>query len=311
MRFWGKDEERGALLGAIGAIILFTFVFPDPDVDLGVVFPGNPPYGVLWYFLNPLYWTKRIYPMIVFAEWSAVTLGEWWLLKDKRGLVKLQIFSVAILMMLHAEQDVTVIMFGPFLFGFVVELLQKIPFPGTPQWACAFQGTGTDANAYLYPCLSNSTHFFTWNHIYVLTYFILVLWVVLPLILWFKQRHSDKFLKSCGMRVVKLLPVGGGRVCDDCSVCEYDGCTFHEKDVERGVEEKKVVSDPQTIRKQLSTSPTKSVSLLDALLLLAVGATIHDFASYYGLHIEPFHAFYYTLPAIGILVWMKWRRWKK
>src|SRR5712691_4560872 len=66
MKIWDKDSERGALLGAIGAIVLFTFVFPDPDVDLGVVFPGNPPYGLLWYLLNPFYWTKKLYPMIIF-----------------------------------------------------------------------------------------------------------------------------------------------------------------------------------------------------------------------------------------------------
>src|SRR5437867_2313513 len=105
MRFWGKDEERGVLLGAIGAIILFTFVFPDPDVDLGVVFPGNPPYGVLWYVLNPMYWTKHLYPMIIFFEWATVTLFEWWALKDYRGLVKLQIISTMFLLMLHAQQD--------------------------------------------------------------------------------------------------------------------------------------------------------------------------------------------------------------
>lgn len=203
MRFWGRDEERGALLGAIGAIVLFTFVFPDPDVDLGVVFPGNPPYGLLWKLLNPFYWTKTLYPMIIFAEWSVVTLIEWYVLKNHRGLVKLQIVSTMFLMMLHAQQDVTVIMFAPFavIFGGLVglEIVQKIPFPGTPEWTCAFQGTGTDANAYQFPCLSNTTHFLTWNHIYWMTYPILILWVVLPLVLWNK-------------RITKVASGRGGRI---------------------------------------------------------------------------------------------------
>src|SRR6266704_1740990 len=205
-KIWDKDAERGSLLGAIGAIVLFTFVFPDPDVDLGVVFSGNPPYGLIWKVLNPFYWTKNLYPMIVFAEWAGVTAVEWWLARKGKlniGLVKLQIFTVAILLMLHATQDVTVIMFAPLVFLSPLfaglEILQKIPFSGTPEWACAFQGTGTDANAYLYPCLSNSTHFLTWNHIYWLTYPILVLWLILPLVLHFKRRG-------------KLLGVGGGRV---------------------------------------------------------------------------------------------------
>src|SRR6266699_2987243 len=97
--FWDKDAERGAILGAIGAIILFTFAFPDPDVDLSVVYPGNPPYNLLWYILNPLYWTKHLYPIIVFAEWAIVTSFELWLAQKGKisgGLVKLQIFTVAI-----------------------------------------------------------------------------------------------------------------------------------------------------------------------------------------------------------------------
>ena len=92
-KIWDKDAERGAILGAIGAIILFTFVFPDPDVDLGVVFPGNPPYGLLWKILNPFYWTKTLYPMIIFAEWVGVTGIEWWLARKgylSKGLVKLE-----------------------------------------------------------------------------------------------------------------------------------------------------------------------------------------------------------------------------
>src|SRR5438309_2555369 len=73
MRLWGKDEERGVLWACIAAIAIFLLVIPDPDTDLTVVFPGNPPYSWLWYLLNPLYWTKRSYSMIIFAEGVGVT----------------------------------------------------------------------------------------------------------------------------------------------------------------------------------------------------------------------------------------------
>jgi hypothetical protein len=284
LRFWGKEEERGALLGAIGAIVLFTFVFPDPDVDLGVVFPGNPPYGILWYILNPLYWTKRLYPMIVFTEWAIVTVVEWKVLAKNRGLVKLQIYSTMFLMMLHAQQDVTVIMFAPLAIlnlGFIgLEILQKIPFPGTPQWACAFQGTGTDANAYLYPCLSNSTHFLSFSHVYALTYIVLVFWAVFPLILWFKGGPVSKIcFRSWGSNLWK--GESGG---------------------------KKYRNDPP-IRKQTSQPlPTKSMSRLDVLLLLAAGVCVHDVASIYGLHIEGYHAIYFMVPMIGLILSIKFER---
>jgi hypothetical protein len=306
MRLWGKDEERGALLGAIAAIILFTFVFPDPDVDLGVVFPGNPPYGYLWYLLNPLYWTKKIYPIIVFIEWAIVTLIEWKVLKNNRGLVKLQIFSTMFLMMLHAQQDVTVIMFAPLAIlnlGFIgLEILQKIPFPWTQQWQCAFYGTGTDANAYQFPCLANSTHFLTFSHVYALTYIVLVFWAVFPLVIWFKS----------GPVKTSLLPVVGGRVWKFWCPCWIGKkCT---KDVERGGEESSIVVTP-TIRKQPSPSPTKSVSRLDVLLLLTLGIIAHDVASIEGFHIPGYHAVYFAIPMVLVILSIKFgrriRKWQK
>ena len=289
MRFWGKDEERGVLWACIAAITIFLLVIPDPDTDLTVVFPGNPPYSWLWYLLNPLYWTKRAYSMIIFAEWAGVTAVEWWLVhkgKLNGGLVKLQIVSTTLLVMLHAYQDVTVIMFGPFLFGFVLEILQKIPLPGTPQWICAFHGTGTQITYWTNPCLSSSTQ---WNllggHVYALTYLILIMWIVLPLILHLRAR--------------KLLGVGGGRI--------------GSNRVER---ERVVVSDPQTISKQSALSPTKTLSRFDILLLLAIGVTAHDFASYYGFHVSGVHAFTFSLPMIGVILFIKFekrirRRWKR
>jgi hypothetical protein len=316
MRIWGAAEERGAIWGAIAAIFLFSFIFPDPDVDLGVKFAGNPPYGILWYLLNPFYWTKHLYPAIIFTEWALVTLLEWYVLKKNRGLVKLQIFSVAILLMLHATQDVTVIMFAPFAviipMYVLVEVIQKIPLPGTPQWTCAFNGTGTDANAYLYPCLSNSTHFnILGGHVYGLTYILLLFWAVFPLLLWFKaQRASKKVASGCG-----------GRFCETCNkeLPDYilgKYCTMRCC-VQRGKErvEKPSVADPPT-RKQLSAPlPTKSVSRLDVLLLLTLGIIAHDVASIYGFHIPGYHAVYFAVPMVLVILSIKFgrriRKWQK
>src|SRR6266566_262432 len=175
MRVWGKEEERGVLWACIAAITIFLLVIPDPDTDLTVVFPGNPPYSWLWYLLNPMYWTKRAYSMIIFAEWVGVTAVEWWLVHKGK------------------------------LNGNLVKL-QKIPLPGTSQWNCAFSGTGTQITYWTNPCLSSSTQ---WNllggHVYALTYFVLILWIVLPLILRFRP-----FLRFEGRGSNRFKPRGKG-----------------------------------------------------------------------------------------------------
>jgi hypothetical protein len=195
MRFWGPDEERGVLWASIVGIAIFLLIIPDPDTDMIVVFPGNPPYGLLWFALNPFYWSKRLYGVVLFFEWAmSVRLSYWFVKKgllDER-LIKLNIVSVVVLCALHAYQDITVIMFAPLasvIPDFVIVLLaQKIPFPGTAQWNCAFHGTGTQATFWTNPCLSSSTQ---WNllggHVYALTYLILALWVVLPFVMWHKK----------------------------------------------------------------------------------------------------------------------------
>ncbi len=295
MRFWGKDEERGVLWACIAAIAIFLLIIPDPDTDLTVVFPGNPPYSWLWYLLNPLYWTKRAYSMIIFAEWAGVTAVEWWLVhkgKLNGGLVKLQIVSTTLLVTLHAYQDITVIMFGPFLFGFVLEIFQKIPLPGTSQWNCAFAGTGTQITYWTNPCLSSSTQ---WNllggHIYALTYLILILWVVLPLILHLRGKVAWSRWGSIRSKLQYYL-----------------SWVLWKEDVERGRAESRVVSDPQTISKQPALSPTKSVSRLDVLLLLTIGVCAHDIASIYGLHVEGLHAIYFAVPMIIVIFSIKFER---
>src|SRR5260370_42037014 len=113
---WGeKDAMRGILLGSIVAIIFYT-IFPSPDYDLSVMYPGNPPYGILWYFLNPFDSTTHLYAYWLFAIWGSVTAFEFWVARkgwiDSR-LVTLQVFTTAILYGLHAYQNVTVIMFAP------------------------------------------------------------------------------------------------------------------------------------------------------------------------------------------------------
>lgn len=208
MRLWGKAEERGVILGAIASIIFFVFIHPDPDVDLAIKYPGNPPYGVLWFFLNPLYAEKQLYPIVVFIVWAVTTLIQWDLVRQKilhRNVLLLQIMSVMFLFMIHAEQDVSVILFAPFAtlvpWVVVVEFIQKIPFPGTDQWTCAFNGNGLATNVYQNPCLTTGTKFFIFSsHIYSLSYILLVFWAVYPLLIYRKSRVSGVVVSGRGVQ---------------------------------------------------------------------------------------------------------------
>src|SRR5437879_5007624 len=112
-----EDFERGLLWASLVSIIYYT-IFASPDYDLWVEHIHNisVPYGVLWTWLNPFFWTTTLYTSIVVVEWGMVTFGEWMLARRKiipLKLVKLQVFTVAILLTLHSTQNITVIMFAP------------------------------------------------------------------------------------------------------------------------------------------------------------------------------------------------------
>jgi hypothetical protein len=78
--------------------------------------------------------------------------------------------------------------------------------------------------------------------------------------------------------------------------------------VEMGGAEEKSLADPHKRTQPFAPLTTKSVSRLDILLLLAIGVTAHDFASYYGFHINGVHAFYFSIPMIGVILSIKFER---
>src|ERR1700746_1832216 len=61
MRFWGKDEERGVVWGLIAAMIILPFI-GSSDTSLLLDYHFNDlPYGQLFTFFNPWYWTQTLY----------------------------------------------------------------------------------------------------------------------------------------------------------------------------------------------------------------------------------------------------------
>jgi len=202
MKLWNDDALRGVILGMIAGL-LFLALTGSADTDLFVVHQqGVTPYGVLWTWLNPLYWTQVPYMISLFVIYAVVFKIQ--CVYVKRGKLDrrvpfLNLFSVLFLFALHAQQNVTVIMLGPFIalspWMIIPIILQKIPFGWSwnfqdPHWNCAFNGTGNGYDAWTNPCLSNSVHadFF---HIYSLSYILILFWVAYPLIIWFLNRHSS------------------------------------------------------------------------------------------------------------------------
>ncbi len=47
----------------------------------------------------------------------------------------------------------------------------------------------------------------------------------------------------------------------------------------------------------------------DVLTFLAVGITLHDLASIYNLHIPGFHAVYFSIPLVVILLGLRMKSW--
>lgn len=242
-----NDFWRGVVWASI-VFIVFRTIFPSADSYLAVEHGlGVVPYGQLWTWLNPMWWTQQPYAVYLFIIWAAVTALEYKFatrgLFDVR-LVYIQVFATCIMYSLHAYQNVTVIMFFPFAavcpWVTLLLLFQKIPI-WVPfnwnDWNCAFNGTGNgiDGN----PCLSNVTHLGL-LHVYSISYIIVAFCFVLPLIVYVRDRkispeardavdsdYGTTFVTChCGQPMIEdsyEYPHGDVTGTQKCYACEYCG----------------------------------------------------------------------------------------
>ncbi len=141
--------------------------------------------------------------------------------KMRFWLIQASIVQNIIWGFIHWQENITVTMFGPLVSVSPVfalpMVLQKLPFPGTDSWACAFGP--------VYPQVPqcdfrNGTTLFSNLDLHTFTYAALVFWVVVPLAVWLRPRLpalkgwlADVFF--CG--------------CDECSksrgeVHEHEDC---------------------------------------------------------------------------------------
>jgi hypothetical protein len=201
---WDYHYERGMLLGLIVGLIYFT-IKAQPDPTLAVVYAqGVTPYGVLWTWINALYWTNLPYSLVLLAEASATLLFQWWLVKKHRldkVFVELNLFTIVFLMVMHSQQNITTIMLAPLLcvspLVLIPMILQRFPIGWSwslndPHWNCAFHGTGNGITPWINPCLSQAVRLDP-LHAYSMTYVVTAIWFIVPLLYWYRNHWRGKF----------------------------------------------------------------------------------------------------------------------
>jgi hypothetical protein len=216
-----KDAERGVLLGLIvGTVIAALFTTSDYLALNFDYLRGQNPYGVLWVWLNPQFWTDLPYRMDIMMTVLAQELAMWyfWIVRGMsfRGL-RLPKFlfyagwlQVLIWMRGSVFQNVTVTLFAP-LASIAPEivipfmLLQKLPigwswnFSDAHVW-CAFVGNSgfTSGDTITFPngqtLISCPGGWLRWNPAYswFWSYAMITFWIVMPLLFYLKARRKQK-----------------------------------------------------------------------------------------------------------------------
>ncbi len=191
---WNPDDFLNAVLFvSIVGIAWFTI---RPHFDIAFfTWQSGQPYGVLWHILNPLFANWQLYTVQVTAVQLPVVALQWVLVK--KGKISKQIFVMTLFVTLMfrqmgTDQNVSVVMFAPFvelnpLFTLMV-FLQKFPIGwilGDAHWQ-SFIGQITD------PRFSQAE-----GGTFVIPYWVLIMWTIVPLMFWWLKRRREKKLKNC------------------------------------------------------------------------------------------------------------------
>lgn len=193
---WNKDAERGVILGLVASLILVG-IFGTNDTSLLIdIKNGVLPYGVVWTWLNPFWWTQQPYMVLVTAIEGVTYLFMWWLIKKGRvskDLVIMNLFTTVFLNATHVFQEGTTIMLGPLIaaspnpivaIGLVaVMVLQKLPIG----WSWNFQDPHVQCGIFG-KCIVfyNSRLDFARSDFF--THLALIFWVIAPLMIFWKKR---------------------------------------------------------------------------------------------------------------------------
>lgn len=165
---------------------------------------GKVPYGILWVWLNPLYWTNLPYEAYIVGVIALQTYVNWYLVKKgKLGKVPFYMGWITSVIWMRAStfQNVTVTAFAPAAAVWpiltLLLVLQKLPvgwswpLQNNAHWDCAFNGTQPYSDVGSPHGLQCSSAAVRWNFglPYVYSYGILGFWVIYPLVCWVLKKR--------------------------------------------------------------------------------------------------------------------------
>jgi hypothetical protein len=196
LKLWDKDAERGVIWGLIVAFILLG-IFGTSDTSLLIDYKaGDVPYGRLWTWLNPYYWTQQPYIFLVTLITGAIYLVEYKLMKMgkiNRTLLILNLFCTVFFSATHVFQEDTTVVLGPLVsinpLFLIPMILQKFPFGWSllpwqsTNWNCGINGVCIGFGVLNSRLDIARSDFFT--HIAI------VFWMAMPLMIWWRNRTGQ------------------------------------------------------------------------------------------------------------------------
>ena len=203
-------SERDVLAMVIAAFI-GSMIFGRSDISLSYDFRnGALPYGIVWNWINPLYWTQLPYKVIVSLIQAPIVAIQLWLVKKgklNKWMIYLNIFTTIWYRLMVNWQDISNIEFMPFvtmtpLFALSF-LIQRYPFwTLIPKWS----------DPHFQCVIGNCVRFSVDRWAQTLqpsfaSHITLALWLVLPLIAWWKKRSNPAFDETRFWKISTFLMV--------------------------------------------------------------------------------------------------------
>jgi len=207
LKLTGSSEKT--LFGAIGFLVfaqLLVALFRIGDVVLSWAHTLNIiPYGVLWVIVNPLYWQTRFYNLYTFGISMIGLLLQLYFWRKGR-LSVLWIFAAQATNFIFVwqlnGQSVSVLMFAPLvtIYPWLIswELLTKLPIGWSlngsdPHFQCAFVSKLMIGDVEVCGHFSHLSELSAYTESYAFfLYFILGLWLIVPLLFWAKNYVANR-----------------------------------------------------------------------------------------------------------------------
>jgi len=192
------------LFAGLMMILGVLSVFNSADLALKMVYDNNNvPYGVLWTWMNPYWWTQQPYMLYVFL-FELVAFSVQFRLADAgripKKLVWINMYLAMFMSAAHVQQEVTVSALAPFValtpLFLVPIVLEKFPIGWSwPPWASANWACGIGGR-----CVAFVNDRLAWQYPSFWFRAAIVVWTVACYLLWCKAHPNSRLAR------LSLLP---------------------------------------------------------------------------------------------------------